>query len=446
MQALQILTIFLSLGLLIYLVFRGVSIFIATPLCAIAIALLNGSDFFYAYIETYMSGLVGFARTWLPVFMLGAIFAKVMEDSGASKSIALYVVKKLGAGKALISIAVAGALLTYGGVSMFVASFALYPLALAIFREANISRKLIPATIQAGTFTFTMTALPGSPAIQNIIPTRYFDTTASAAPIMGIISSIIMFGLSMFWLFHARKRYDRRGEFYDEPTVAEDSFLGADKNELPSPLLSVLPLILVLVVHNVVPLVFTLPEFVQTNIIIPALAVGVLSGIIFNWKRIKLSNVLNKGANNSIMATLNTSAIVGFGFVIRAMPAFDALTDAIFGFDIGNPLIMLAISIYIITGATGSSSGGMTIALDALGDRFTQLSQSTGVPLAAFHRVASISSGAFDSLPHNGGVIILRDLSGYGYKEIYLDMFVITVAIPLITSWAAIIMGALGII
>lgn len=444
MEILQILTIFISLGLLIFMVFKGVSIFIATPICAILVAILNGTDFFSAYLETYMTGLVGFVATYFPMFMLGAIFGKVMEDSGASKAIAMFVVQKLGAKKALVSIVLAGAILTYGGVSMFVASFALYPLALAIFREANICRRLIPATIQAGTFTFTMVALPGSPAIQNIIPTKYFGTTAAAAPAMGIIASALMFGLSMIWLGHARKRYDKKGMFFDEPVnsvVAE----GVDEN-LPNPIISLLPLILVLVSYNIVPMMFDLPEFVNDNMIIPALLIGIVSAILLNFKRINVLSVLNKGADNSIAATLNTSAIVGFGSVIKAVPAFEVLTNAIFGLNINNPLVMLAVSIYIVTGATGSSSGGMTIALEALGDKFIQLSQSTGVSLAAFHRVASVSSAAFDSLPHNGGVIILKDLSGYDYGEIYMDMFVITVAIPLITSVVCIILGGFGIV
>lgn len=445
MEFLQIASIFLCLGLLIYLVFRGVSIFIATPICSILMAILSGVDFFEAYMVTYMTGLVGFAKTWLPVFMLGAIFGKVMENTGASKAIALFVVKKMGTSKALVSIVLAGALLTYGGVSMFVASFALYPLALAIFREANISRRLIPATIMAGTFTFTMVALPGSPAIQNIIPTKYFGTTAMAAPVMGVAAAVMMFALSLLWLSHAKKRYDKKGAFYTEPT-GKAAVKEHASDDLPNPILSMVPLLLVLVSYNIVPMLFPLSDFVKANMIIPALLIGIASGILLNLKRMKIMETINAGADNSITATLNTSAIVGFGAVIKAVPAFTVLTDAIFSMEISNPLIMLALSIYIVTGATGSSSGGMTIAMDALGDKFVQLSQSTGMPLAAFHRVASVSSAAFDSLPHNGGVIILRDLSGFGYKEIYLDMFVISVAIPLITSFACIIMGAVGMI
>lgn len=439
----QIAIIFLALILLIVLVFKGVSIYLATPLCAILVAILSGVDFFQAYMETYMGGMVGFAKTYLPMFMLGAIFGKIMEDSGAAKSIALFIVKKLGKGKALLSIVLAGAILTYGGVSMFVASFALYPLALAIFREANISRRLIPATIQAGTFTFTMVALPGSPAIQNIIPTNYFGTTATAAPVLGIIATIMMFGMSMAWLGHAKKRYEKKGLFFDEPAecAAEEN-----SENLPNPLVSLIPLLVVLLSYNLIPLIFPVSDYVKSNMIVPALLLGVIVGILLNLKYLNPMETLNKGATNSIIPTLNTSAIVGFGAVIKAVPAFAALTEAIFSINISNPLIAEAIAIYIITAATGSSSGGLTIALDALGDRFVQMSQSTGISLDVFHRVAAVSSAAFDSLPHNGGVLVLLDLSGYGYKHIYWDMFIITVIIPLITSFAMVFLGGIGVI
>lgn len=440
----EIAIIFLGLILLIFLVFRGVSIYIATPICSILVAILSGVDFFQAYMTTYMEGMVGFAKTYLPMFMLGAIFGKVMEDSGASKSIALFIVGKLGKGKALLSIVLAGAVLTYGGVSMFVASFALYPLALAIFREANISRRLIPATIQAGTFTFTMVALPGSPAIQNIIPTNYFGTTAMAAPVLGIIAAIMMFGLSMLWLGHAKKRYEKKGLFFDEQPGKELPSENAEN--LPHPLISLIPLLTVLVSYNVLPVLLPVGDFVKANMIIPALLLGNIVGILLNLKYLRPLKTLNDGATNSIIPTLNTSAIVGFGAVIKAVPAFAALTDAIFSVNISNPLIAEAIAIYVITAATGSSSGGLTIAMDAMSSKFIDLSQTTGISLQTFHRVAAVSSAAFDSLPHNGGVLVLLDLSGYGYKQIYFDMFMVTVIIPLLTSFVMVFLGGLGVV
>lgn len=438
----QIAIIFLGLALLIFLVFRGVSIYIVTPVCAMLVALLSGVDFFQMYMTTYMEGMVGFTQTYLPMFMLGAIFGKVMEDSGAAKSIAMMIVHRMGTGKAMLSIVLAGAILTYGGVSMFVASFALYPLALAIFREANITRRLIPATIQAGTFTFTMVALPGSPAIQNIIPTKYFGTTAMAAPVLGIIATVMMFGLSMLWLNHAKRRYEKKNIYFDEPEQLETE---KKEEKLPNPVISLIPLLLVLISYNLVPMILPVSDFVKSNMIVPALAIGVVAGILLNWKYLDPLKTLNDGAKNSIIPTLNTSAIVGFGAVIKAVPAFAALTQAIFSLNISNPLVAEAIAIYVITGATGSSSGGLTIALDALGDKFIQMSQQKGISLATFHRVAAVSSAAFDSLPHNGGVLVLLDLSGYGYKKIYWDMFMITVVIPLVTSFAMVLLGGLGI-
>lgn len=253
----------------------------------------------------------------------------------------------------------------------------------------------------------------------------------------------MMFGMSMAWLGHAKKRYEKKGLFFDEPAecAAEEN-----SENLPNPLVSLIPLLVVLLSYNLIPLIFPVSDYVKSNMIVPALLLGVIVGILLNLKYLNPMETLNKGATNSIIPTLNTSAIVGFGAVIKAVPAFAALTEAIFSINISNPLIAEAIAIYIITAATGSSSGGLTIALDALGDRFVQMSQSTGISLDVFHRVAAVSSAAFDSLPHNGGVLVLLDLSGYGYKHIYWDMFIITVIIPLITSFAMVFLGGIGVI
>lgn len=287
-------------------------------------------------------------------------------------------------------------------------------------------------------------ALPGSPAIQNIIPTNYFGTTAMAAPVLGIIAAIMMFGLSMLWLGHAKKRYEKKGLFFDEQPGKELPSENAEN--LPHPLISLIPLLTVLVSYNVLPALLPVGDFVKANMIIPALLLGNIVGILLNLKYLRPLKTLNDGATNSIIPTLNTSAIVGFGAVIKAVPAFAALTDAIFSVNISNPLIAEAIAIYVITAATGSSSGGLTIAMDAMSSKFIDLSQTTGISLQTFHRVAAVSSAAFDSLPHNGGVLVLLDLSGYGYKQIYFDMFMVTVIIPLLTSFVMVFLGGLGVV
>ena len=197
-----------GLGLLIWLTMRGVDLLIAAPVCALLVALSAGLALFPqtavegapSFTAAYMGGFTGFFASWFFVFLLGAIFGKLMEDSGAADSVAQWVVGRFGAKHALLAVIGACAVLTYGGVSLFVVAFAVYPVAQALFKEAQVPHRLIPPAIALGAFTFTMTALPGTPAIQNAIPMAYFGTTLFAAPGLGALASAIMLGFGLWWL------------------------------------------------------------------------------------------------------------------------------------------------------------------------------------------------------------------------------------------------------
>ena len=424
--------IIIGLALLMFLAYRGMSIIWIAPLCALLVAFSGGLELLPAYTTTYMAGFVSFAQAWFPVFMLGAIFGKVMDDSGAAKSVASAVIKLVGTKFAIMAVVLACAVLTYGGVSLFVVVFAIYPLAVALFREANITRKLIPGAIALGSFTFTMTAIPGTPQIQNIIPTRYFGTTPTAAPIMGIAGAIIMFGVGMLWLTYREKQYAAAGVGFVEP---ETKVQAVDTADLPNPWLSAVPLVLVIVTLN----------FIEAITIVPALLIGIIAAIALNIKRLpKIIETINGGAAGSVIAIINTSAAVGFGAVVRAVPGFNQLTDFVLGIR-GNPLISEAVAVNILAGATGSASGGMGIALEALAEQYIALSASSGIPLEAFHRVASLSSGGLDTLPHNGAVLTLLAVCAMTHKDSYKDIFMVGTAIPILAVIVAIILASLGI-
>lgn len=433
--------IFLGLAVLMFLAYKGMSIIWIAPVSAMIVALTGGLSLLPAYTDSYMTGFVGFARSWFPIFMLGAIFGKIMDDTGAAKAVAHVVINAIGKKFAIMSVVLACAILTYGGVSLFVVVFAIYPLAVALFREANITRRLIPGAIALGSFTFTMTAVPGTPQIQNIIPTNYFGTTATAAPIMGIVGALIMFGGGMAWLTYREKKYTAAGEVFIEPKskVAE-----VDSDNLPNWILSALPLVVVIVGLNVLTLTETIPNVNEAVIV--ALLAGILLAMGLFWKRIpKVVETLNAGAAGSVIAIINTSAAVGFGAVVRAVPGFTALTDAVLGIR-GNPLISEAVAVNILAGATGSASGGMGIALEALGERFVELSASSGIPLEAFHRIASMSSGGLDTLPHNGAVLTLLAVTSMTHKDSYIDIFVVGSLVPIASVIVGIIMAGIGII
>ena len=442
--------IFLGLGLLMYLAFKGYSIIWVAPLAAAVVALTGGLDIISTYMGPYMTGLVGFVKSWFPAFLLSAIFGNMMETTGAAKSIAIFLTHKLGSKLAIAAIVLSCAVLTIGGVSLFVVVFAIYPLALAMFKEANISRKLIPGAIALGAFTFTMTAVPGSPQIQNLIPMTYFGTTAMAAPIMGLTATFILFFGGVFYLNWKRGKLESQGEFYTEPDAAH---LGKkdDGEKLPNILVALLPLVTVVTILNVLPYIVTFTEEQKaagrsaSEFIVYALLAGIALIFVLNInKREKLMKSLAVGSQGALGAIMNTSAAVGFGTVVRAVPGFADLTNILLAIP-GNPLISLAVAVNLLAGATGSASGGMGIALAALGAKYMELAKTTGIDPQAFHRIASLASGGMDTLPHNGAVLTLLNNTGMTHKDSYFDIMVVSLILPIVASIPAIALAAMGI-
>ncbi|MGB0088816.1 MAG: GntP family permease [Planifilum fulgidum] len=424
--------ILLGLAVLMVLAYRGWSIIWIAPVSAGVVALTGGLDLLDAYKDTYMGGFVGFARQWFPVFMLGAVFGKLMEDTGMARSVAVSLSRLIGKKRAVLGVFLASAVLTYGGVSLFVVVFAVYPLAVSLFREANLPRRLIPGTVALGAFTFTMTAMPGTPQIQNLIPMQYFHTTPTAAPVIGIVASLIMGVGGYLYLRRREKVLLARGEHFTEPD--RQKVVAEQEHKLPHPLLSLLPLITVLVTLNLL----------RWDIIV-ALLSGILLILILNFRKVKsFVQAINEGAVGSVTAIINTSAAVGFGTVVKAVPGFETLTSLLINMK-GNPLISEAIAVNLLAGATGSASGGMGIALEALGQKYYELALSTGLSPEAFHRIASLASGGLDTLPHNGAVLTLLTITGMTHRDSYLDIFVVSLLIPLLSVAMAILLATFGI-
>jgi len=413
------------------LAYLGWSIIWVAPLAAGVVALMSGLDIYETYTGTYMSGLVGFVKSWFPLFLLGAVFGKLMEETGAAKAVARKVTQLIGKKRAVLGVLIASALLTYGGVSLFVVVFAVYPIALELFREANVTRKLLVPTFVLGAFTFTMTSVPGTPQIQNLIPMEYFKTTPTAGPIIGIVTTLIMAVGGYFWLAFREKKLSAKGERFTEP----DNALTNEKEEkVPNWILSLVPLFIVVVLLNIVKLE---PIY--------ALILGVVSIMLINIKDYKkFVFSINDGAKGSVMAILNTSAAVGFGAVIAVVPAFDSITTWLLNVS-DNPLVAQSLAVQIMAIITGSASGGMGIALGTLGDTFYNLSQTAGISPDVFHRMASVASGA-SILPNNGALLTLIAVTGLTHKETYKDVFMVGVLIPTIAVIVGIIMGGIGLI
>lgn len=426
--------ILVGLALLMFLAMKGLTILLIGPVCALFVAATGGLKLLEAYTKTYMSGAANYFSSWFPTFLLGALFGKIMEDSGAAEAVAHWIVQKLGKERAIIAVVAGCAVLTYGGISLFVVVFTMYPLAMALFKEADLPKRLIPGCIALGSFTFTMTALPGSPQIQNLIPTKYYGTTPTAAPVMGIIAAVIMAVAGTYYMQVQAKKAQEKGEKF-VPGDKDVRYLqkkGNNGNTAVNPYLALAPLVAVILLLNV----FKLD-------IVVALTAGILLCAVLFWKR--LDNPLqtfNQGAQGSMLAILNTACAVGFGTVVRAVPGFNDLVKLVTGLSGGNGLIAAAIATNILAGATGSASGGMSIALEAMAKQLL----ATGANPAALHRVTSVASGGLDTLPHNGAVLTLLAVCGLTHKDSYTDIMVVSLVIPVITSGICAILGTIGII
>ena len=451
--------IILSLVLLMYLAYRGITVLILAPALAMLAALFSTDvPLLPSYTEVFMQALAGYAKAYFPLFLLGAIFGKIMDEAGAAKSIAFFITSKLGSQKAVLAVVLSCGILTYGGVSLFVVAFAVFPIAAALFREAQIPKRFIPASIALGSFTFTMTALPGTPQIQNAIPMPFFGTTAFAAPILGIVGGGIMFAGGLSWITRRAKAAMAKGEGYGEHE--EQQADTADASQLPSVMAAFWPIILV-VVTNLILAKYVFPNMDTSYLedygttlsrvngiwsIIVSLTLSIVFAILLFRKNLKsVLQTVNSGAIGSLLPLLNTASEVGYGNVIKSLAAFALVKAAILAIP-GTPLISLAASTSILAGITGSASGGMSIALGALGETYMQKALALGINPEAFHRIATMACGGLDTLPHNGAVITLLGICGLTHKQSYFDLGMCTVVIPLFATIVAILLATMGIV
>lgn len=454
--------IVLSLILLMYLAYKGFSVIVLAPLLALFAVAWSGlsNELLGFYSQIFMTGLGGYIIKYFPLFLLGAIFGKLMDDSGSARTIANFFVEKLGHKRAMLSIVLSCAILTYGGVSLFVVGFAVFPIASALFKKLGIPKRLIPAAIMLGALTFTMTALPGTPAIQNAIPMPFFNTDLYAAPGLGILSSIFIIITGMWWLNKRIAKADSLKEGYGNH-VEIHSNDGTLTTSGPSLTVAFAP-ILVVIITNLVLTKIILPSLdtaylatdkfgnVSLNsvvglwAIICALVLACLTIIILNWKAIvNIKDSIQQGVSSSFLPIFNTASEVGYGSVIASLAGFIILRDFLVGIAPDNPLISEAIVVNVLAGITGSASGGLSIALNTMGETYKNLAIDNGISLELMHRVASMASGALDSLPHNGAVITIITLCGLTHKQSYYDMFIVAVVIPLIALAGVITLGTM---
>lgn len=411
----------ISICLFGFLAYRKWSPILLGPTVALLLVIACRLPIVDMMLGPYLESSASFVQSNFFVFFLGAIFGGIMEVTGAAQSIAL-LMSGVTKGKFVLPLIMTiTGILTYGGVSGFVVYFAMYPIALYLCKESNISRALIPGAIAAGCWTWSMT-MPGSPSIPNVVASKFLGTDATADMVAGfLIAGVLQYIMVFAYLEYQNIRYNKKGmNFVIDERVEQEIQSGIGKN-LPHPFLAFLPLILIIVLFNVVKLKIEM-----------ALLIGVLTGVVIFWKYAggpsEWLNVFNKGANNSATVILNTAMVVGFAGVIKQTDAFNTLVTWLGSLSI-NPLVYIALTSALCAGAAASASGGMGITLEAFQSAYLAL----GIGPEVIHRVAVIAAGIFDSSPHSGGQITLLNICHQTHKEAYSHMFMTECVIPAIT-------------
>ncbi|MBB6284128.1 GntP family permease [Geobacillus subterraneus] len=430
-----------SLGLLIFVTMRGINIIIAALISSVLVALTGGLDLEKALMESYMTGFTGYFASWFLIFLAGAIFGKVMEDTGSADSIAHWVKEKFGAKHAVLAVVAACAIMTYGGVSLFVVGFSVYPIAVSLFRQSNTPHRFIPAAMVFGSVSFTMTS-PYSPEIQNIIPTQFFHTTPGAGGWVGIFVGATIAVVGSLYLTRVVQKAKQNGETFSLPYRAGDvsgavSEIAASLERgvgrpLPNIVCAILPLVAVIVSLNI------LAKFISsTSAGVLSLVLGIVLCWVLNAKFVrKFWEAMASGAQDALVAAANTCAVVGFGAVAKNVPAFQKAVDVLVNIP-GPELLGLGLAVTIICGMTGSASGGLGIALPILAPIYL----AKGLDPGAMHRVATLASGGLDSLPHNGYIVTtIRAVCHETHERTYKPIFVLSVIIPLAGMFLAILL------
>jgi H+/gluconate symporter-like permease len=452
-----LIAIFISLALLIYLAYRGMSVLILAPAMALLAVLLSGNieDLLPVYTQVFMKAMGGYLIQYVPLFLLGSIFGKLMESSGYALTIANHIAQQLGAKHALLAVVLACAILTYGGVSLFVVAFMMYPIGKSLFERSNISIKLLPGAIALGAFTFTMTALPGTPSIQNSIPSPFFGTDSFAAPGLGLIASCIMLGFGILWLNHQKNMLGQcEGARLSDTEVQGKLVTNALTNTRSIAFKLAIAPILLMGFTNLALAKWIIPhwkpDFLEQNTygisslssmagiwsIIIALSVGIafiyFVQLLITKESVKTHEAINQGSAGSMLPILNTASEVGYGSVIAGLAGFVVIREFMMNLSPGNPLISEAITVNVLSGITGSASGGMSIALQTLGADYLAKGTALGISPELLHRIAVMASGCMDTLPHNGAVITLLGICQLSHRDSYRYIAMVTIVFPLL--------------
>ena len=447
-----------AVGLLIWLALRGVDIVFAALLCSLVVILTNGLPIAEGITQFFSFGPLGaftFAGKFFILFATGAMFGRVMGESHAASSIAMALVNKLGAHRALWITVISCAMLTYGGVVVFIVIFAVYPLGLKMLKEADIPKRLFCAALALGAGTFTLTALPGTPSIHNVIASVSLKTDLFAGGWLGLFGGTLMFIFGMIYLERQRKLALLNGEgFVPGP---RDNMAEPEAKDVPKWPIALLPLLAVLLtimsprlismvigedVTTAVGSFYDLLRFANSQPLVwPSMALffgTCFASLLFPVIRRQALSVAGKGTQDSIMPLINTAAVIGFGGVVTQTVGFDSFTKLMLESPL-PPLLSMFTSVSLVSAITGSASGGLQIFMQTMAPAYLDM----GIAVETMHRISTMASGGFDSLPHCGAVVAMLTVTGLTHKDAYRDVGVITVVIPVIATLLTMLLSSI---
>lgn len=433
MQVISIIGMVAALCLLSYLVMVNVNIFVAAFAASILVALTGQIDLYEALQTDYMSGFTGFFGNNFLIFIAGALMGQVYEKTNGAKAIARLIIGLLGKKAALIAVPIAIGILTYGGIAGFVVCFAVFPIALEVYREADIPRRFIPAAIVFACCTFSGIG-PGNPQVGNVVLQNAFGTSLMAGATVGFICAGVTLVVGLIMLTYMVNKAKANGEhFVAKPT---DKF--EDDAVCPNGWVALIPLAISLCLINVK---------INGKQILPT-AFGVIVGaalayvMLYKYKSedAKILDMCGNGIRNAVFAAANTSAVVGFGSVVKAASGFSALVTAMENIP-GPELLAVSIATTVLAGICGSGSGGLGIAAPILKEIYVD---GMGMNINILHRMMLIASSGLDTLPHNGFVVtVINGVCGETHKDAYMPIFWMTVVTPLIATAVGIVLFTL---
>ncbi|HOO40036.1 MAG TPA: hypothetical protein PK653_01230 [Syntrophales bacterium] len=431
----SVIGIIISLAFIVILALRGWHIIIIAPLAVLIVCLFSNMNIMQTLYGPYMKGFINYAGKFYLIFLAGSVFGKFMEDGQAARSLADGILKLIGKEnplRMLLSVGIISLCLTYGGVSLFVVIFAVIPIARPLFKELKVPWHIFMAPFIWGAASLTMTMLPGTPQIQNIMPTKYLGTSATAAPLLGLTGAVVISVLNVLYFSYILKKAKAKGEVYEDPAPG---VLGAGvttSGPMPNVWLSLIPLVIVLVLLN------TPLPYINKDVVI-ALTGGVLACVILFWKYYaNIIDTLTKGAVNTVIPIVNTCADVGYGMAVAATTGFKLVSAWLLTLPM-HPIISLAAATATMAAITGSASGGLGIILETMVPKYVAL----GLNPELIHRIISMSSGSFDAMPHNGAVITMLAVAGLFHYNAYKHIFWCHVIATMISLFITIPLGIL---